>query len=253
MAEETDPVADLLSSGPGSKTERAAAWDAYQNSTGVDDLAEKLKPMALPNYLKAKLWDMKAGVKSQPMVSPATGVDALAAIGRARATGTTAISEEDDPAMVAAGAMAHPQTFTDVARLVVAGANPAGLSGAKEQAAVAAEAAKGPVSKALIGSGNMLENVGSSRLAEYGGGIGAVSELVKGDWKGAMLSAGVPKAVEYLGKGMRTLGEVIRDSKPLTGAEIAALRVKLNSPALATNPMALQAIRTAIRTRGGAP
>jgi hypothetical protein len=248
-----DPVADLLSVGPGTKTDRAAAWDAFHQSANLDELTSKLKPLAIPNYLKAQLWDLKAGNKPQSVVPTATGADALAAIGRARATGTTAISEENSPIMEAAGEMAHPQTLTDVARLITSGASPRGISGAGEQAAVMAEAAKPKVVAGLAKTGTALENLGSSRLAEYGGGVGAVSEIARGDYKGAVISAGIPFALQYLGKGMRTLSEILDSTGPLKGAEIAALRVKLMSPALANNQMARQAIATAIRTRGGTP
>lgn len=71
QAQTTDPVADLLRSAPAPDAVRAAAWDAFEQTANEDDLATKLKPLALPTHVKAQLWDLKAAHPPAPIAPPA--------------------------------------------------------------------------------------------------------------------------------------------------------------------------------------
>jgi hypothetical protein len=55
-----DPVADLLRRAPLSNAQRATLWDVFQAAGTEDDLAAALKPLKIPNPIKADLWDLKA-------------------------------------------------------------------------------------------------------------------------------------------------------------------------------------------------
>lgn len=61
MAEQAvaDPVADLLRMSPLTQTQRKLAWDAFDETQDADALAVRIKDLALPQAVKAKLWDLK--------------------------------------------------------------------------------------------------------------------------------------------------------------------------------------------------
>lgn len=73
-----DPVADILTKGGIPKAVSADAWDAFHAATSTDDLTGRLKTMALPQPVKAQLWDLKnsqaqttAPAQTQPAASSA--------------------------------------------------------------------------------------------------------------------------------------------------------------------------------------
>src|SRR5437868_5612628 len=74
MPDQADPVADLLRKAPASDAIRAAAWDAFHQSASVDDFAAKVKGLALPDSVKADLWDLKQ--QSAPTFTSANEKDA---------------------------------------------------------------------------------------------------------------------------------------------------------------------------------
>lgn len=80
---DADPVADLLRKAALSDAQRADLWDAYQKAATPDDLAAALKPLKLPNPIKADLWDLKAA-------PPAATAPAAAAPAPVRTWGDTA-------------------------------------------------------------------------------------------------------------------------------------------------------------------
>lgn len=54
-----DPVADLLRKAPASDAIRAQAWQAFADAADEDDFAARVKTLALPNTVKAQLWELK--------------------------------------------------------------------------------------------------------------------------------------------------------------------------------------------------
>ncbi len=50
---------------PTTNRQRAELWDAFEGSANEDDFAERIKDMKVPNPVKARLWDMKAGKMSE--------------------------------------------------------------------------------------------------------------------------------------------------------------------------------------------
>jgi hypothetical protein len=66
-----DPLTALLRRAPLSDAQRATLWDAYQAAATPDDLATALKPLQIPNPLKADLWDLKAAPVAAAQGAPA--------------------------------------------------------------------------------------------------------------------------------------------------------------------------------------
>jgi hypothetical protein len=62
--EPQDPLTELLKKAPTSDAVRASAWDAFESAANEDDLAAKLQTLALPQHVKAQLWDLKASTKA---------------------------------------------------------------------------------------------------------------------------------------------------------------------------------------------
>jgi len=98
-----------------------------------------------------------------------------------------------------------------------------------------------------------MEAIGTAPAATHMSGIGAITEAVRGNYGEAIAATAIPKALEYMGKGMKSLGELISGTEPLTMKEISALRLKLVDPKLANNPIARKAVETAILRRGEKP
>ncbi len=107
--------------------------------------------------------------------------------------------------------------------------------------------------KGMSAVGTTMERVGKSPAARRMSEVGAMGEVIRGNLGGATLSIVIPKAVQYLGTGLRNLGEILQSTDPLTAQEVAALQAKLANPALSNNPMAKAAIAVAIKKRGGVP
>lgn len=77
---DADPVTDLLRRAPLSDAQRADLWDAYQTAGTPEDLAAALKPLKIPNPLKADLWDLKAAPRPT-VVPPPPGAPSAPAAG----------------------------------------------------------------------------------------------------------------------------------------------------------------------------
>lgn len=73
MADERDPVADLLNKAPLSNAQRADLWDAYHNAADADALASALQSVKVRDEIKASLWDLKANDAPQPPPMDAEG------------------------------------------------------------------------------------------------------------------------------------------------------------------------------------
>lgn len=119
--------------------------------------------------------------------------------------------------------------------------------------AKAAGSAKDVTGKALAASGKGLQKLADSSLAERASGYGAIEEAIRGNPTTAIASAVAPTVVKYTGKGLETLGDLLRGTDTLTASEVATLRSKLLNPAIQKNPQARAAIITALRTRGAKP
>lgn len=98
---DADPVADLLRKAALSDAQRADLWDAYQRAGTPDELATALKPLKLPNPIKADLWDLKAAAPAAAVPAPVAPVSALddagsvlgnLAVGAVKGAGQTAIN-----------------------------------------------------------------------------------------------------------------------------------------------------------------
>ncbi len=140
---------------------------------------------------------------------------------------------------------AHPQTAGDFLSLLIPSELTA-LGGAK-----VASTLRGPVGKATQAVGRTMEAVGTTPAASHLSGIGAVGEMLRGNYGEAIGATVIPAALQYMGKGMKSLGELISGTEPLTLKEISALKLKLIDPKLANNPIARKAVETAILSRGG--
>lgn len=55
-----DSLESFLRRSPITPAQRADLWDAYEGTQDEDALAETLKPLKIPNVVKARLWDLKA-------------------------------------------------------------------------------------------------------------------------------------------------------------------------------------------------
>lgn len=139
--------------------------------------------------------------------------------------------------------VAHPQTRGDMLSLLI----PSELSALP----TVASATRAPIGNAAQAVGKTMEAAGASPSLSHMSGMGAVIEATRGNIKEAIAATVIPKALEYMGKGMKSLGELITGTDPLTAQEISALRVKLLDPRLANNPIARKAVETAIKARGG--
>ncbi len=179
---------------------------------------------------------------------PRTAIPAME-LGRREPGGFTVsdfVSPAPKPALnTALEGSAHPQTAGDFLSLLIPSELTA-LGGAK-----VATTLRGPVGKATEAVGKTMEAIGTAPAATHMSGIGAITEAIKGNYGEAIGATLIPKALQYMGQGMRSLGEMISGTEPLTAKEISALRLKLIDPKLANNPIARKAVETAILSRGG--
>lgn len=65
-----DPLEAMLRRSPLTNSQRADIWDAYHSAGDQDALAAALKPLKIPNEVKAGLWDMKATTAKAPVHFP---------------------------------------------------------------------------------------------------------------------------------------------------------------------------------------
>jgi hypothetical protein len=70
--QDDDPIAAMLRRQPLTPALRASVWDAFNDATDEDDLAQKLGALKIPQSVKADLWDMKA--QQRPATPPPTAV-----------------------------------------------------------------------------------------------------------------------------------------------------------------------------------
>jgi hypothetical protein len=103
-------------------------WDTYQGAKNEDDLATKLQGMELPKEVKAKLWDMKAGVNTAaptPKVPPKPGAFVDEQGNPAYIGYTGELEPPEQSAAVAAGGLATaalpfaPQLSTLAGRVIL--------------------------------------------------------------------------------------------------------------------------------------
>jgi hypothetical protein len=101
MADEPDPVADLLKKMPLTQGQRADLWDTYHASGDSDALAAALQSLGVPPPVKAALWDLKnkevappADPAAVPEAPPRTWGDTAldVAKGVAKGVGGTALN-----------------------------------------------------------------------------------------------------------------------------------------------------------------
>lgn len=130
-APSSDRVAGLLRRLPLSNTQRADLWDAYESSAGVDQLTTVLERMNVPRWVKAELWDLKAGGTPAPtQASPETPArtwgntardvarrgDQRTLAQRVRAKYPGAYDDMDDAALEAAVVAKYPGVYDDIPR-----------------------------------------------------------------------------------------------------------------------------------------
>jgi hypothetical protein len=70
-----DPAAGILAKARTGNTVRADAWDAFHDSADENDLEQRLRGLALPDDVKADLWDLKASGRAN--LKPAATEDFL--------------------------------------------------------------------------------------------------------------------------------------------------------------------------------
>lgn len=90
-----DPLEAILTKAPGGNAVRAQAWDAYHAAADPDALAVALKAMALPDAIKASLWDLKAAETPPAAAPPAPASAAPPADPPARTWRDTAATAKD--------------------------------------------------------------------------------------------------------------------------------------------------------------
>ncbi len=64
---DADPVADFLRKTPTTNLQRREAWQAFEDSSNADVLADRLKAMTIPREVKRGLWELKEAAAPMPV------------------------------------------------------------------------------------------------------------------------------------------------------------------------------------------